>query len=97
MSSLEVESPVAETERLPNSLRLKVDLEFYEIYGLQGAEAVEWISGQYGAQLSDILSYDEEVKALAIKDEIHQAAILAKERLDEYFGYDIFGESKEES
>ncbi len=93
MPGVETETYDEKTNPLEGSLRIRLDKAVLILCHLSSEiedNVAHWLDKHNGV-LSSILDNDEEVKELARLGNIKGAAILVKEKLDEYFGYDVSG------
>ena len=82
-----LEKPMT-TEGLPLDLKLEVERLVLRLCQADNNRAVEWIE-RYNGQLHEIIQNDEEVKSLALERRVEEAAALAKEKLEEWYGHDV--------
>lgn len=77
------------TESLPLDLKLAVENKVFKLCNAgDDAAVLEWVTN-YGQGLGEVIKNSEGIRILALDGKIDQAAKLAKEEVEIYYGHDV--------
>lgn len=77
------------TESLPLDLKLAVENKVFKLCNAgDDASVLEWVT-RYSQGLCEVIKNSEEIRKLALDGKIEEAARLAKQKVEEYYGHNV--------